>query len=175
MGKVREALEAVKNVGVGMGITFKNMVSHPSITEDYPFTKREVPPGYRGIPVLLSDEDGDLKCISCRKCENICPIQCITIEDHRDEETRRKVVDRFDLDASICMFCGLCAEVCPVEGKAIAMSDIYELTMEDPDEFVFDKNKLRQLGLAQKEAAFNNAVRTNWHVPLEMTSGKAKR
>lgn len=149
---------ALWNTLVGMSITIKNMLFRPRITLQYPDERYSLPVGSRGIPVLLSDEQGTLKCIVCELCEKICPVRIIEIKWHRDEQTRKKVLDEFNLDASRCMLCGLCAEVCPAE--AIAMSDHYELAAYDLPSLVFDKEKLQQLGLPQKTPIINFAIKT---------------
>ena len=136
MARIATFFDAVWSILKGMGVTFREMV-RPTITEFYPYTRPERPDGARGIPVLLSDEEGNLKCVACELCAKICPPQIIEIIWHRGEDGKgKKILDGFNLDASRCMFCGLCAEVCPFE--AIAMSDVYELTTDDPTTFVYD-------------------------------------
>ncbi len=43
-----------------------------------------------------------------------------------------------------CMFCGLCAQVCPVD--AITMSKDYELSVQDRDGLVYTKTELATIG-----------------------------
>lgn len=52
----------------------------------------------------------EVKCIGCRKCEEVCPDNCATVD-----EKRKKAV----IDYDYCKGCGICAIECPV--KAIAM------------------------------------------------------
>lgn len=155
---LRQMGKAIWNALVGMRVTIRNMVLRPRITLQYPNERWDVPVGSRGIPVLLSNEEGQLKCIVCELCEKICPVHVIEIKYHRDEQTRKKALDEFNLDASRCMLCGLCAEVCPAE--AIAMSDHYELAEYDLPSLVYDKEKLQQLGLPQKTPIVNFGVKT---------------
>jgi formate hydrogenlyase subunit 6/NADH:ubiquinone oxidoreductase subunit I len=42
------------------------------------------------------------------------------------------------------MFCGLCAQVCPVD--AITMSKEYELSVQDRDGLVYTKTELATIG-----------------------------
>jgi NADH-quinone oxidoreductase subunit I len=57
-------------------------------------------------------------------CVRECPDWCIDIDAHvetlpPDEEHRRarsvNVLDRFAIDWSLCMYCGVCVEVCPFD------------------------------------------------------------
>ncbi len=157
MQAIKMMAVALWNTVLGMAVTIKNMVGRPRITLQYPDERWDPPVGTRGIPVLLSDENGELKCVVCELCEKICPVHIIEIKWHRGAE-RKKVLDEFNLDASRCMYCGLCAEVCPAE--AIAMSDLYELAEYDLPRLVYDKEKLQQLGLPQKTPIINFGVKT---------------
>jgi len=148
---------ALWNTLAGMRITIRNMLFEPRITLQYPDERWDPPAGTRGIPVLLSDEKGQLKCVVCELCEKICPVHIIEIKWHRDAD-RKKVLDEFNLDASRCMLCGLCAEVCPAE--AIAMSDYYELAEYELPSLVYDKEKLQALGLRQKTPIINYGIKT---------------
>jgi NADH-quinone oxidoreductase subunit I len=81
---------------------------------------------------LVFDEKPDsLRCVACKICEDECPPKCIYIEVDRDPKTgkllRRPRV--FDIDYSVCMQCGICAEVCPFD--AIKMDHDYELARAD--------------------------------------------
>lgn len=136
-------LNGLRTAFVGMGITLKNMFKAP-VTIQYPDEQLDVPLGFRGLPVLLSDDEGNLKCVSCQLCARACPVECIEIQDHRDTETRRKVVDVFNLDSTWCMYCGLCVEACPFD--ALAMSDQFELASYDMPSLVYTKEQLAEIG-----------------------------
>ena len=62
-------------------------------------------------------------------CVRECPDWCIDIEGHPEavetgptgpggrstSRARRLVLDRFAIDWSLCMYCGICVEVCPFD------------------------------------------------------------
>jgi len=50
------------------------------------------------------------KCIHCRSCESVCPVECIT-EGIRDRRT--------------CLYCGRCVDVCPV-GALEVVNEVVE-------------------------------------------------
>ena len=62
-------------------------------------------------------------CTSCMLCVKECPDWCIQIESHTEEVTepgaRRPksvaVLDSFTIDWGLCMYCGICVEVCPFD------------------------------------------------------------
>ncbi len=213
---IRNIYKGVYTVLVGMRITIRQFFE-PNVTHQYPYEHdfekkqnvREIPKGYRG-QLYNRIED----CIGCKKCEMICPVDCITIEgtklpkgeqlwdsmnvvhlkdgreiigliegsdkklnldepitltnissrqgpqevvDRLEESgdenraqtipgeevsrvvTRNPVVfylDQFDIDMSLCMYCGLCTEVCPTE--CLTMKD----TLEGIEYSSFDRNDL---------------------------------
>jgi formate hydrogenlyase subunit 6/NADH:ubiquinone oxidoreductase subunit I len=192
---IRNIYRGVYTVLIGMRVTIRQFFK-PNVTHQYPYEHdfekkrnvREIPKGYRG-QLYNRTED----CIGCKKCEMICPVDCITIDatklpkgerlwdsmnvvhlkdgreiigiiEGNDKKiksedsitltnltsrqgpqevidrhevsglesrtqtfsgdevsrvvTRNPVVfylDQFAIDMSLCMYCGLCTEVCPTE------------------------------------------------------------
>lgn len=147
---------SAKAVVIGLWVTIRNMVGR-KITVHYPEQKLDMPVGFRGLPVLLSDPDGELKCVSCELCAKACPVNCIEIQSHRGPD-RKKVLDVYNLDATWCMYCGLCVEACPFD--AMAMSDQYELAEYDLRNLVFDKEQLAEIGRRQTSATINFGIKT---------------
>lgn len=150
--------EALASTAQGMWVTLRNLLFEPTITLQYPEERWDTPPGYRGMPVLLSDAVGNLKCVACELCAKECPVSIIYIRWHRDPESRKKVLDGFDIDMSKCMFCGFCAEVCPAD--AIAMSDQYELADFATDDLWFDRERLAAIGRGQVAPTENYGIKT---------------
>jgi NADH-quinone oxidoreductase subunit I len=79
----------------------------------------DIPQQARGVIALHEDN-----CTSCMLCARECPDWCIYIDSHK--ETRppqtphgrprvEAVLDRFAIDFSLCMYCGICIEVCPFD------------------------------------------------------------
>ena len=111
-GYVRNIFETVTTVFEGMTITFSHLVRRP-MTIQYPDriakpVQETLPLRYRGI----LEVDMDI-CTGCLACERVCPITCITIGIDMNKETKQRAFTHFDIDICKCMYCGLCAEVCP--------------------------------------------------------------
>ncbi|MDX6199784.1 MAG: NADH-quinone oxidoreductase subunit [Actinomycetota bacterium] len=88
----------------------------------------EVPPRARGVIALHEDN-----CTSCMLCARECPDWCIYIDSHKVTQPPETphgrprveaVLDRFAIDFSLCMYCGICIEVCPFD--ALFWSPEYE-------------------------------------------------
>ena len=117
----------------GLRVTLKYLTSRP-ITVEYPDVLPEVPDQWRGWHAYEMD-----RCIMCRLCERVCPIQCITIETAEDEEGKRYPLT-YELDASRCIFCGYCEEACPV--GAIFLGKTYEWVEAQRGPLLMDTEKL---------------------------------
>ncbi|MDR2676362.1 MAG: 4Fe-4S dicluster domain-containing protein [Opitutaceae bacterium] len=122
----------------GLLVTAKNLVGSyhdprrlPTI--EYPEKRYKLPENFRSFPFLVYDGDdarAGLRCVACRICEKECPPQCIYIVPERDEKGRvQKKPKIFDIDFSVCMGCGICAESCPFD--SIKMDHAYEITATD--------------------------------------------
>jgi NADH-quinone oxidoreductase subunit I len=78
----------------------------------------QLPPRSRGVIALLEEN-----CTVCMLCARECPDWCIYIESHKQTVPApdsgrprvRNVLDRFAIDFSLCMYCGICIEVCPYD------------------------------------------------------------
>ena len=105
-------------IAKGLAVTLRALL-HRSVTKQYPQVKPDLPARSRGVIALLADN-----CTSCMLCARECPDWCIYIESHKETEppaaegarpVTHNVLDRFDIDFSLCMYCGICIEVCPFD------------------------------------------------------------
>ena len=234
---IRNIYRGVYTVLIGMRVTIRQFFE-PNVTHQYPYEHdfekkrnvREIPKGYRG-QLYNRTED----CIGCKKCEMICPVDCITIDatklpkgerlwdsmnvvhlkdgreiigiiEGNDKKikaedsitltnltsrqgpqevidrhevsglesrtqtfsgdevsrvvTRNPVVfylDQFAIDMSLCMYCGLCTEVCPTEcltmkdtlaGVAYSKFDRSDLIFHFDKQEMYDKGNTTEADAA---------------------------
>ena len=137
-------IAGIKNLLVGLGVTFKNMTTKPT-TFQYPEIKREMPSRYRGRHFLNRDADGLEKCIGCSLCSINCPVGCIhVVAAENTEENRVSAGERYaaiyEINILRCIYCGYCEEACPVD--AVVLRDHYELADYKRDTFVLQKDDL---------------------------------
>lgn len=115
------------------------------VTRQYPEEPTPIPDGYRGMPVLVKDEEGRMKCVACQLCEFVCPPEAIKIVPGEYAESNvEKYPARFDLNMLRCIYCGLCEEACPEE--AIFMSGIATFVAPTREAAILPKEKLLELG-----------------------------
>ncbi len=127
----------------GMKITARTMFTR-AVTVQYPHEKEEKAPRSRGV-IALKEEN----CTVCMLCARDCPVWCIWIEGYKDQAPPRKEggkprlsqkLDRFDIDYSLCMYCGICVEVCPFD--ALFWSPEHEYSEPHIADLLHDKKKL---------------------------------
>jgi NADH-quinone oxidoreductase subunit I len=102
----------------GLAVTIKHLGRRPT-TQMYPHERPDLAPRTRGV-IALMDEN----CTVCMLCSRECPDWCIYIDSHKEtvpaakeggRARTRNVLDRFAIDFSLCMYCGICVEVCPFD------------------------------------------------------------
>lgn len=142
VGMVRDvALSTLKGMAQTFRILYKVVTKGP-ITIQYPEQKDKIPLGSRGL--LFNDVDD---CISCKQCAQVCPVDCIYIEAEKKPANAAPVftrggtkitldLKRFDIDKSLCCFCGLCSAACPTE--CLYHTKEYEYSKYDRDNHVYD-------------------------------------
>jgi NADH-quinone oxidoreductase subunit I len=126
-----------------------------------------LPPRSRGVIGLLEEN-----CTVCMLCARECPDWCIYIESHKEpalpqdpagaggaaEPQRtpapqgtpappprsrvRNVLDRFAIDFSLCMYCGICVEACPYD--ALFWSPEYAYPAAGIAELTHERDRLRE-------------------------------
>ncbi|MFG2598245.1 NuoI/complex I 23 kDa subunit family protein [Streptomyces sp. NPDC048462] len=129
----------------GLAVTLRTMTKK-TVTAQYPDTQPELPPRSRGVIALFEEN-----CTVCMLCARECPDWCIYIDSHKEtvpaaapggRERSRNVLDRFAIDFSLCMYCGICIEVCPFD--ALFWSPEFEYAETDILELTHERDKLRE-------------------------------
>ncbi len=127
----------------GLAATARTMTRHTH-TAEYPDVAPKLPPRSRGV-IALTEEN----CTSCMLCARECPDWCIYIDSHKEEippttpggrARQRNVLDRFAIDFSLCMYCGICVEVCPFD--ALHWSPEFEYAELDILDLLHEKDRL---------------------------------
>ncbi|MER6607203.1 NADH-quinone oxidoreductase subunit I [Streptomyces sp. NPDC000927] len=129
----------------GLAVTLRTM-TRKNVTAQYPDVQPELPPRSRGVIALFEEN-----CTVCMLCARECPDWCIYIDSHKEtvpaaapggRERSRNVLDRFAIDFSLCMYCGICIEVCPFD--ALFWSPEFEYAETDILELTHERDKLRE-------------------------------
>jgi NADH-quinone oxidoreductase subunit I len=128
----------------GLLVTLKHLLQ-PSITQEYPEERPDLPPRSRGVIALKMEN-----CTVCWKCSRECPDWCIYIEAHKETHDPAsggrarsvKVLDRFAIDYALCMYCGICVEVCPFD--ALFWTPEFEYAEYDIHELIHEKDRLEE-------------------------------
>ncbi len=143
MQYLREIGHAVWTAIVGMKVTIGHIFV-PSITMQYPDKKWTMPERFRG---RLHNNIED--CIGCQACARVCPVSCISVvteKRDKDEEpvftseesgkkARKLRVTKYDINLSLCCFCGFCTEQCPT--RCLRMIPEYEFSVYDKEDLVY--------------------------------------
>ncbi|WP_230396311.1 NuoI/complex I 23 kDa subunit family protein, partial [Streptomyces blattellae] len=129
----------------GLAVTLRTM-TRKSVTDQYPDAQPDLPPRTRGVIGLFEEN-----CTVCMLCARECPDWCIYIDSHKEtvppaapggRERSRNVLDRFAIDFALCMYCGICIEVCPFD--ALFWSPEFEYAETDIRDLTHERDKLRE-------------------------------
>jgi NADH-quinone oxidoreductase subunit I len=135
-----------KGLGLVAGLrTTGRTMLRPSHTREYPDSQPPLPPRSRGVIALLEEN-----CTVCMLCARECPDWCIYIDSHKEtlpaveggRERQRNVLDRFAIDFSLCMYCGICIDVCPFD--ALFWAGEFEYAETDIHNMLHEKERLAQ-------------------------------
>jgi NADH-quinone oxidoreductase subunit I len=140
-------MPAAPKIGLlkGLGVTLRT-ATKPKATQMYPRVKPDLPPRTRGVIALMEEN-----CTVCMQCARECPDWCIYIDSHKQQvppkeeggRTRtRNQLDRFAIDFALCMYCGICIEVCPFD--ALFWSPEFEYSTYSIAELTHEKETLRE-------------------------------
>ncbi len=138
-------MPALKGVGLlkGLGVTLKTM-TRPAATRQYPHVKPDLPARSRGVIALIEEN-----CTVCMLCARECPDWCIYIDSHKEQVApkeggrarTRNLLDRFAIDFALCMYCGICVEVCPFD--ALHWSPEFEYAEHQIEKLTHEMDTLR--------------------------------
>jgi len=126
---------------IGMKVTFRHLFVR-AVTIQYPTVRPEMPARERNRLYVNMDD-----CIGCDICARACPVNCIDIETVKSvpgedlgitTNGKRKAlwVTTFDIDIAKCCYCELCVFPCPTD--CIYMTDVYEFSEFERDNFIYD-------------------------------------
>ncbi|WP_244301646.1 4Fe-4S binding protein [Microbispora triticiradicis] len=109
----------------------------------YPEVRPDLPARSRGVIALVEEN-----CTVCMLCARECPDWCIYIDSHKEtvpapgggRPRAHNVLDRFAIDFSLCMYCGICVEVCPFD--ALFWSPEFEYAEYDVRDLLHEKDRL---------------------------------
>ena len=139
-------MPALKGVGLikGLGVTLKTM-TRPAATRQYPHVRPNLPARTRGVIALIEEN-----CTVCMLCSRECPDWCIYIDSHKEQVApkeggrarTRNILDRFAIDFALCMYCGICVEVCPFD--ALHWSPEFEYAEHRIENLTHEMDTLRK-------------------------------
>jgi NADH-quinone oxidoreductase subunit I len=134
-----------RGLAKGLAVTLRTMMSR-SVTDQYPHSAPELPPRSRGVIGLFEEN-----CTVCMLCARECPDWCVYIDAHQEtvpsavpggRDRSRNVLDRFAIDFALCMYCGICIDVCPFD--ALFWSPEFEYAEENILDLTHERDRLRE-------------------------------
>jgi formate hydrogenlyase subunit 6/NADH:ubiquinone oxidoreductase subunit I len=148
-GVKRIGMEYFKDIGRAIITTLRSMwVTLPHLfrpnkgyTIQYPTQRWKMPERSRG-KLFNNVED----CLGDGQCARVCPTQCIEVKSEKrgkdepavfasDGTPKKLRLLKYDIDMSVCCYCGLCTCVCPT--NSLVMTGDYEYSVYDKSELLY--------------------------------------
>ncbi|MEI7903838.1 MAG: NADH-quinone oxidoreductase subunit I [Candidatus Firestonebacteria bacterium] len=136
---MKKTLNDIWGLLKGMGITFKYYFFRP-VTVQYPKESVKISPRWRGTLRQLYDDKGVEICDGCQICAKVCPVNCISMEVYKEENTGKRKTSKYTINFGRCMYCGLCVESCPK--KCLVHTPDFEFCTYDRETLILEKDKL---------------------------------
>jgi len=162
---INNIIYGVNSFVTGLKVTWNHFMNKKDLvaTLQYPHEKWPIPERNIGFDhseynLIRSRLHVDIDdCISCMQCEKACPVDCIKIDAIKpskdndydcgitsNDTQKKKIVSRFTIDMSECMYCNLCVYPCPEEciymtgGPNAEKHDIdYEFSEYDRNDLIY--------------------------------------
>lgn len=108
----------------------KKAFTLPSVAVEYPFV-------FKPLPALshTSLKNDFSECTGCLQCEDICPVGAIEIQGVEYSSFIRRPttshgvpfereLDKYQIDYTKCVLCGLCVQICPTNSLTFSKSSL---------------------------------------------------
>ena len=127
----------------GLGVTLKTMLK-PAVTVQYPHEKEDPAPRAGASSRSRRRTARSACCAPAPAPTGASTSRATRRSGRRAREGGRErtvsVLDRFDIDYALCMYCGICVEVCPFD--ALFWSPDFEYSESNISQLLHDKVKL---------------------------------
>ena len=137
----------------GLGVTLEDAGAHDEAEElgggantvQYPHEKEAPPIRARGVIALREDNCTVVHAVRRAAAPTGASTSRATragpaAPRRRQAPRKVNILDRFDIDYALCMYCGICVEVCPFD--ALFWSPEYEYSEPKIADLLHDKTKL---------------------------------
>jgi len=132
--KISKLFLPLWGIRAGLYLTLQHIFKR-KFTVQYPEQRIEIDTNFRGKVTLLNRgtiEDSICNC--CRKCEAICPVDCIRVVPLAGEDKKKRPLI-YDVDMNKCLYCNLCEEVCPEH--CVVLDPVYDYSSYSHDGLYF--------------------------------------
>ncbi len=103
-------------IAKGMAVTIRHLFRKP-FTVQYPEERLPIAERLRGNELIWLVD----KCTGCNTCAKACPHGVIEVVTSEKVDENRYLVEKYEADMGLCIFCGLCVESCPFDALYLSV------------------------------------------------------